>query len=450
MFDSGRDEEPGAGDGSGGARDLGDHDVAELAASHSEAAHDALRAAAQLDLDQTEPFDLMRLVSELESTRRLLDAAEAHALAALDAASATEHSDGLSTSAWLARQTNLPYGAARRRVSLARRLGTDLGTVDAALRIGRIGVDHARVLADAVNDRNREAMLPALATLIDAATATEFGHWRTRVQTLGELADLDGPHDPDHDLARNRLHLSPTGDLLQLRGELVGEARLNVTTTIEAVADELFRQWDRDRETYPGTGVPDRATLRALALDEICRRALGTDLESTRPARNGITIVLHESTTTSTAESSDRPDITGTIFDPLGSPIPVRSVPTFLCDADFYGALVDALGVPLDAGRSLPSPTPAQVRALKVRDGGCTFPGCDRPGAWTDAHHVRRRRHGGPTDLRNLVLLCRHHHRVAHRADWSVELTDDGWTRWTTPDGRTRWGQRHHRLRAGP
>ena len=47
MFDSGRDEEPGAGDGSGGARDLGDHDVAELAASHSEAAHDALRAAAE-------------------------------------------------------------------------------------------------------------------------------------------------------------------------------------------------------------------------------------------------------------------------------------------------------------------------------------------------------------------------------------------------------------------
>lgn len=310
MFDSGRDEEPGAGDGSGGARDLGDHDVAELAASHSEAAHDALRAAAQLDLDQTEPFDLMRLVSELESTRRLLDAAEAHALAALDAASATEHSDGLSTSAWLARQTNLPYGAARRRVSLARRLGTDLGTVDAALRIGRIGVDHARVLADAVNDRNREAMLPALATLIDAATATEFGHWRTRVQTLGELADLDGPHDPDHDLARNRLHLSPTGDLLQLRGELVGEARLNVTTTIEAVADELFRQWDRDRETYPGTGVPDRATLRALALDEICRRALGTDLEHTRP---------HERASRSSSMSRPPPRPTSRRIGPMSS-----------------------------------------------------------------------------------------------------------------------------------
>ena len=55
------------------------------------------------------------------------------------------------------------------------------------------------------------------------------------------------------------------------------------------------------------------------------------------------------------------------------------------------------------------------------------------------------RRDEGPTDLDNVILLCRRHHRVAHRNGWNVELDGDGWTRWTTPSGHARWGQRHHR-----
>ncbi|WP_242419678.1 HNH endonuclease signature motif containing protein, partial [Frankia sp. CpI1-P] len=27
-------------------------------------------------------------------------------------------------------------------------------------------------------------------------------------------------------------------------------------------------------------------------------------------------------------------------------------------------------------------------RALAARDRGCTFPGCDRPPSWCEAHHV--------------------------------------------------------------
>jgi hypothetical protein len=34
-----------------------------------------------------------------------------------------------------------------------------------------------------------------------------------------------------------------------------------------------------------------------------------------------------------------------------------------------------------------------------VRDGGCVFPGCDRPLAWCDAHHLWHWVDGGPTDL---------------------------------------------------
>jgi Domain of unknown function (DUF222)/HNH endonuclease len=68
----------------------------------------------------------------------------------------------------------------------------------------------------------------------------------------------------------------------------------------------------------------------------------------------------------------------------------------------------------LDLGRATRVVSPGLRRALAVRDGGCAAAGCDRPPAWTDAHHVEHWLHGGPTSLDNLVLLCRVHHRAVH------------------------------------
>ena len=70
---------------------------------------------------------------------------------------------------------------------------------------------------------------------------------------------------------------------------------------------------------------------------------------------------------------------------------------------------------------------------------------------WLEVHHVLEWvADVGPTDLDNMVMVCRRHHRVAHRRGWSLALDPDGWSRWTAPDGHTFWGQRHHRQRAGP
>ncbi|WP_390828805.1 HNH endonuclease signature motif containing protein [Lentzea alba] len=59
---------------------------------------------------------------------------------------------------------------------------------------------------------------------------------------------------------------------------------------------------------------------------------------------------------------------------------------------------------------------------MVVRDGGCAFPGCDRPAKHCDAHHVRFWSHGGETSVGNAVLLCRHHHTLIHQSDGEVEL----------------------------
>jgi hypothetical protein len=89
-------------------------------------------------------------------------------------------------------------------------------------------------------------------------------------------------------------------------------------------------------------------------------------------------------------------------------------------------ALGGARAEPFDVGRATRVVAPAQRTALTVRDGGCRFPSCDRPVAWCDAHHLRHWLHGGPTDLGNLVLLCRAHHHAVHERGWQLHRHPNG------------------------
>jgi hypothetical protein len=69
-------------------------------------------------------------------------------------------------------------------------------------------------------------------------------------------------------------------------------------------------------------------------------------------------------------------------------------------------------------------PSALAVAALRVRDRGCVWPGCDRPASWTSAHHVLHWGHGGVSDLPNLVLLCHRHHWSVHEGGWQVVRTE--------------------------
>jgi HNH endonuclease len=81
---------------------------------------------------------------------------------------------------------------------------------------------------------------------------------------------------------------------------------------------------------------------------------------------------------------------------------------------------------PLDLGRATRVVQPAQRSALAVRDGGCVFPDCARPLAWCEGHHLVPWLEGGPTDLPNLALLCRAHHRAVHEGGWRLVRGPDG------------------------
>ena len=189
--------------------------------------------------------------------------------------------------------------------------------------------------------------------------------------------------------------------------------------------------------------VPERATLRALALVELCRRGLAVDLDGSKPPRTELTVHAHP------VEGPAGDPAVWWITDDQNQPLPPALADRLVCHATTRTLQVDRVGVPVAESRPQHDPNRAQRRALAARDGGCCFPGCGAPVAWTDAHHLTHWP-DGPTELRNLVLLCRHHHRVAHRQGWTVTLDGDGWTLWSTPEGRRFWGQRHHRRRTAP
>jgi hypothetical protein len=103
------------------------------------------------------------------------------------------------------------------------------------------------------------------------------------------------------------------------------------------------------------------------------------------------------------------------LLGPCGGPVDIAAMERILCDCRVGRVLMRGKSVVLDLGRSTPVVSESQRRALAVRDGGCTEPGCKAPPQWCDAHHVVPWTEGGPTDLDNLQLKCRRHHVAAHR-----------------------------------
>jgi hypothetical protein len=120
-------------------------------------------------------------------------------------------------------------------------------------------------------------------------------------------------------------------------------------------------------------------------------------------------------------------------FAGANSPAERETARRLACDATLV-AITERAGSPLDVGRARRVVSRAQRRALEARDGGCAFPGCGAT-RFLHAHHINHWVDGGATDLENLVLLCRWHHRLLHEGGYRIERRADGTLRWLTPAG---------------
>jgi len=173
---------------------------------------------------------------------------------------------------------------------------------------------------------------------------------------------------------------------------------------------------------HRGADGPDArsaAARRADALLDICQHTLTCDrLPDSGGGAAQLTITIDW--------DALRRDVAIGQLD-TGALLTAETTRRLACTAQLLPAVLDGHSVPIDLGRSRRLFTGAARHAVLLRDGGCAFPGSDKPPRWAEIHHIVAWQHGGPTNRDNGVALCRHHHRLIHHesAGWTVRLGPD-------------------------
>jgi hypothetical protein len=371
---------------------------------------DALAAAVE-ELEIPVDGHALRTVIAL---RDRLDARLQVAVGAFDRAALWDLDGDTSMPGWLRHQAGREHAAASRLTVQARKLADLLATRQAFLD-GRLSGGQVEVILANVPLRHLErfaehegALLESLAALDIEALRAAMVDWKAKADALDPQ-----PPNPEHD---NEVYLSSTIDG---RGELRGSLHADVT----AVVDAALRVADpKDFELTP-------AERRADALETIMRHFLDHQRAHTGGRhRPHVNVAM-------TYEEFAK-GVGGTYPDTGGAPSPAE-LGALTCDCAVHRLVVEGRSAILDYGRAKRVVPTDLWNALVARDHGCRFPGCCRPAAWTDAHHVIHWRDGGPTAIANLVLLCRRHHRRLHRAGYEAKLLPDASFEVTYPDGHT-------------
>jgi len=220
---------------------------------------------------------------------------------------------------------------------------------------------------------------------------------------------------------------------LVIRARLPAEEGAVVLQALNAAMDARKAEENNESESEDVTAVtsepPERfAQRRADALTTLAETTLRHGPEPLSMAER-YQVVVH---VTAERLSEDEP---GRCELDNGQALALDTVRRITCDSSLLRITEDDVGNPLDIGRKTRAVPPAMQRALRSRDGGCCFPGCSHH-RFVDAHHIHHWADGGDTSIDNLVLLCRHHHRLVHEGGFGVERIADGHIRFNRPDGR--------------
>ena len=140
----------------------------------------------------------------------------------------------------------------------------------------------------------------------------------------------------------------------------------------------------------------------------------------------------HGGTTTSVMVTLDLDTLLtgiGVATTSTGDRITAEQARRLACQARIIPVVLGRKGEVLDLGRSARLFSPAQRKAMAIRDSECTTDGCTIPAAWCEAHHWRQPwSQGGRTDLADGKLLCSFHHHRAHDPAWQVHHHANGAT----------------------
>ena len=401
------------------------------------------------DFGALESTSLAQLTAELEVERRRLEALDARLVAALDEQGTAGSYGRSSTADLLVTTLRVSPSEAAARVARAVETGPRraltgearpplLPVVSAAMAEGAISAAHAKVIADCV-DRIPSTIAAEAAPVAEQMLVEAARHEhpralaRTAVMLLARL-DTDG-QAPREDVDRRRdfrLVKRPDGS-----SRPVGLWSAELTAAWEAILDAL------SAPAAAVDGLRDERTAGQRRHDGMLDAAMRLLRSGSLPAGGGVPVTVLVRTTVAELESGVGVAQTG--HDDL---LPVARLLQLAGDAELVPVVFNEAGGALAFGRGRRLASRGQRLVLAARDGGCSFPNCDRPAAWTEVHHVRPWVEGGATDVDNMCLVCSFHHREFERMGWTVRMVAGvpEWIPppWVDPDQRPRRNTVHH------
>jgi hypothetical protein len=343
---------------------------------------------------------------DLKGLRACIDALEAEfAVEARNCQEAGTHlADGTATVVtWISRMCAMSASSAADRLCVGKQLEA-LPKIAEALSSGEIGYQSASLLCHLRDWLGDKQDLFVEDEMLDHARNHSVAGLRYLCRIARHIVDPDGFfNEAEADYSRRKLHVSMMADGMHaIDGILdpVGGAALR--TALDSLSKRLGPEDDRDH-----------SQRMADSLVELVHHAMD---EGRLPKRNGVR--PHVSLTT-TLEGLKN-DVGAPPADlELSLPISTRTLERLACDCTMSRVLL-ADSMVIDVGRATRIVSAPTRRALRVRDRGCRWPGCDRQVNWSTPHHIIAWARGGAGNLPNLVLLCFFHHRLVHEGGWQV------------------------------
>lgn len=361
-------------------------------------------AVANETVGKTDPVELIATADDANARVGVAHRELLSSIRAVDRHEAWRGSGARDAAHWVSMRYGLSMWKAHRWIGAAHELER-LPRLTHALADGVLGIDKVIELCRFCTPDDEAAQI-AWATKVSCAA----------VRRRGDLAARPSIED-DRRADRERF-LSwwwlDEGRRLGLEAELPAAQGAIVVRALERVAGSMPCLPDEDDPCF----APAR---RADALVALCSNRLARDADPDRA-----TVVIH-------ARAEGLASGTGGCEIEGGPVIHPRTVQRLLCNARTQTVVEDEAGEAIGMGRLSREPSRAMLRQLRYRDQGCRFPGCGTR-AFTEAHHIVWWRHGGRTDLDNLLLICSFHHRLVHEHGWSIRRGADG-IGWRRPDG---------------
>ncbi len=376
------------------------------------------------------------LVADLLTVQSRLSGVLHTVLGQVDRAEAAMTAYSLPTTSWLAAELRYTRSQASAMVHHAKDLHrfTQLGD---ALRDGRANDRQAQAVTQVLKklpaDLGVEAEAKAQATMVEHCDQFDSqylaGLSRHLLEVVApEVAEEAEAKRQERELrdAQQARHLNFADDghgSTTIKGSLPSADAALIKEQIEALAQQMHRTALELRD--PGVPQPSWPQRRADALVELARRiAIHRDAPKHGGDRPHLTILINYDDLLNDCHGAGLAD---------GTQLTAGQLRQYACDAGILPVIMGGPSGVLDVGREQRLVTPDIRHALHVRDQGCVFPGCNRPAADCDAHHIVPWAQGGPTALSNLCLLCKHHHNLlepdrkrAPELQWEICISADG------------------------